>query len=181
MWRFAMRARTAANGMLAALAALALAACQEPDVGQPCDLDVSGIDVRLPLDPYGPDAFCSADAADYFRSGAIKCDNLICIRSATGGACRDPGEAPTYPLDIRKYCSKPCVSDDDCFTSETGLVCRPIVLDSGYLVYLQQCATDPARIDPVYGACPPPAELAAMLVLLGTVPSSNYCATPPRQ
>ncbi len=176
MWRSVMRPRTAAHGTLAALAALALAACQEPDVGQPCDLDVANIDYPVA----GKEGVaCSADSADYFRSGASECDNLICIRSDTGAACSDSGAPPTFTHDIRKYCSKPCVSDKDCFTSKTGLVCRAIVLDSGYLTYLQQCAADPTRIDPVYGPCPPPADLAAMLALLGSLPSSNYCATPP--
>jgi hypothetical protein len=174
-----MRARISAQGTLAALAALALAACQEPDVGQPCDLEIvagsppAAIDFRVDAG-----VFCSADEADYFRSGAFECDNLICIRSATAAACTDAGAPPTFPLDVRKYCSKPCVSDGDCKNDRIHLVCRPIVLSSGYLTYLQQCAADPTRIDPVYGACPPPADLAAILALLGTVPSSNYCATP---
>ena len=80
---------------------------------------------------------------------------------------------------MRKYCSKPCVSDQECENDRIKLVCRPIVLDSGYLIFLQLCVSDPARIDPVYGACPPPAEVSARLALLGGVPSSNYCATPP--
>ncbi len=175
-----MRARISAQGTLAALAALALAACQEPDVGQPCDLDVvagsppAAIDFRVEAG-----VFCSADAADYFRSGAFECDNLICIRSATDAACTDAGAPPTFTLDVRKYCSKPCVSDGDCDNDRIQLVCRPIVLDSGYLAFLQQCAAAQAAGDPLPPGCPP--DPAASLALLGTVPSSNYCATPPRR
>ncbi len=178
-----MRARTAHRLTLAALGWLALAACQQPDVGDPCALDVyteqGSPPVLASIDhPVSDGVAGSADQADYFRSGANECDNLICIRSAPGGSCADAAFASTYPHAIRKYCSKPCVSDKDCFTSETGLVCRPIVLNSGYLVYLTTCASDPTRIDPVYGACPPPQTVTDLLRLLGGVPSSNYCATP---
>jgi hypothetical protein len=174
-----MRARTASRGTLSALAALALSACQEPDVGQPCDLDVYAGSPPASIDFYlEPGVACSADDADYFRSGVPDCDNLICIRSATGAACGNDGVAPAYPLDVRKYCSKPCVSDGDCDNDRIHLVCRPIVLDSGYLVFLQQCAAAQAAGDPLPPGCPP--DPAATLALLGTVPSSNYCATPPR-
>ncbi|HEU4383796.1 MAG TPA: adventurous gliding motility lipoprotein CglC [Anaeromyxobacteraceae bacterium] len=176
-----MRARTASRATLAALSALGLVACQEPDVGDPCTLDVQAgsppalIDVDL-----GPGVACTTDtyAADYFRSGALECDNLICLRTATGDACSNTGVGATSPHDVRKYCSKACVSDKDCENDRIHLVCRPIVLDTGYLVYLTSCAADPARIDPTYGPCPPPATVTAMLTLLGSVPSSNYCATP---
>lgn len=178
MWRSAMRVRTVSRGTLAALAALGLAACQDPDVGQPCDLDVYAGSPPQNIDYYlAPGSACSADAADYFRSGVPDCDNLICIRSYTGGACGSTSAPPTFTYDIRKYCSKPCVSDDDCFTSETGLVCRPIVLSSGYLAFLQQCAAAQAAGQPLPAGCPP--DPAATLALLGSVPSSNYCATPP--
>ena len=177
-----MRARTASRATLAALSSLALAACQQPDVGDPCTLDVQAggapIDAAVPGQP-GVACTTDAHAADYFRSGAYECDNLICIRSSTGAACTDATSAPTHPLDVRKYCSKPCVSDKDCKNDRIQLVCRPIVLDTGYLVFLQRCASDPTWVDPVYGACPPPATVTANLTLLGGVPSSNYCATPP--
>ncbi len=179
MWRFAMRARTAANGTLAALAALALAACQEPDVGQPCDLDVYVGSPPASIDyDVQQGVACSADTADYFRSGALECDNLICIRSATGADCTDKANAPsTFKYDVRKYCSKPCISDRDCKNDRIDLVCRPIVLDSGYLAFLQQCAAAQDAGDPLPPGCPP--DPRGTLALLGTVPSSNYCATPP--
>ncbi len=181
MGRSAMRASTAAHGTLAALAALALGACQEADVGQPCELDAysgsppANIDVAVAGQP---GVYCSADTADYFRSGAIECDNLICIRSATGAACTGTGPAFTgYPDDVRKYCSKPCVSDSDCKNDLIDLVCRPIVLDPCYLAFLQWCANPGTTANPcpAYTACPANAGY-----LLGSIPSSSYCATPSR-
>ncbi len=174
----AMRASTAAHGTLAALAALALAACQEADVGQPCELDVYSGSPPVKIDysvPGQQGVYCSADAADYFRSGAIECENLICIRSATGAACSDSSLATTYPDDVRKYCSKPCIADSDCKNDVINLVCRPVVLDSGYITFLQQCAAGTATQDQInlYGPCP-----ANAAYLLGSIPSSSYCATP---
>ena len=185
MGRSTMRASTAAHGTLAALAALGLAACQDADVGQPCELDVySGsppVNIDAPV-PGQQGEYCSADTADYFRSGAIECENLICIRSAIAGpvagqfaACPDPSPVATYPDDVRKYCSKPCVADRDCENDFIKLVCRPIVLDSGYINFLQACAAGTATQDQInlYGPCPANAGY-----LLGSIPSSSYCATP---
>lgn len=179
MDRSTMRASTAAHGTLAALAALSLSACQEADVGQPCQLDVySGsppVNIDAPV-PGQQGTYCSADTSDYFRSGAIECENLICIRSATGAACAGSGSAFTgYPDDIRKYCSKPCVADRDCENDFIKLVCRPIVLDSGYINFLQACAAGTVTQDQInlYGPCPANAGY-----LLGSIPSSSYCATP---
>jgi hypothetical protein len=176
MGRFAMRAGIASHGRLAAFAALALSACQQPDVGQPCELDVYAGSPAVNIDSYvAQGVACSADTADYFRSGAIECENLICIRSATSAACTsgDASVVTSYPHDIRKYCSKPCVSDADCKNDRIDLVCRSIVLDPAYLNFLNWCAANPGGTDPTYGPCP--ANAAAML---GSVPSSNYCATP---
>lgn len=188
MGRSAMRAGIATHWTLAALVALALSACQQPDVGQPCELDVCAASANIDYCvsnaqgagcsqgvPCSQGQACSANTADYFRSGAIECENLICIRSATGAACTsgDVGVVATYPKDIRKYCSKPCVSDADCKNDRIDLVCRSIVLDPAYLNFLNWCAANPGGTDPTYGPCP--ANAAAML---GSVPSSNYCATP---
>lgn len=169
-----MRARLASCGTLAALA---LAACQKPDVGDPCVLDV--VKPTGPIDAYVSDGVaCSADTADYFRSGANECDNLICIRSAPGPACTSTSATvvAAYPSDIRKYCSKACVSDADCKNDRIKLVCRTIVLDSAYLAFLQQCAADQAAGVTPNPACPPNA--AGALLLLGGITSSTYCAAP---
>jgi hypothetical protein len=142
---------------IAGLAALALAACQDPDVGQPCALDLfadgGAIDTDVQRDK---GLYSSCERADYFRSGAVECESLICVRSATGsatGTC----PPPLSPVAIRKYCSKACVSDTDCFNKDTGLVCRQIVLDPVFLANL-----DPQVRDRY----------------LGQIQSSNYCAAP---
>ena len=121
-----MRARS--RPALAIALALAAAACQSPDVGQRCNIGIVGIDpTTVP--------------SDLLQTFNPVCDNLICIRSSTGAACTDAASVSTYPLDVRKYCSKACVSDKDCDNDRIHLVCRPIVLDSGYLLFLQQCAS----------------------------------------
>jgi hypothetical protein len=141
---------------VAAAAVLALSACQDPDVGQQCDMPLTAPDGG-PLDvtPPGSSTLCSSDRADYFRTGAVECDNLVCVRSATGSCA-----AETSLAAVRRYCSKPCVSDKDCFQSETGLVCRQIVLDPAFL------ATLPTEVRERY---------------LGQIQASNYCATPVSQ
>jgi hypothetical protein len=142
---------------VAVAAVMALSACQDPDVGQDCTIDLTapgGGPLDLPTPPpSGP--LCSSDKADYFRTGAIECDNLVCVRSSTGGCAADAVLAS-----IRHYCSKACVSDRDCFTGQTGLVCRQIVLD------------------PVFLATLPPDVRARYL---GQIQASNYCATPVAQ
>ncbi len=137
----------------APIAAFVLAsACQEADVGQACPMNVLYAD-GSPVDEAGTG--CSADRSDFFRSGAIECENLVCLRSVTGPC---PG-GTSAPFLSRSYCSKACVSDDDCFTSETGLVCRRVLLDPSFVASL-----------PDGGAPWLPAALA-----------SSYCATPSLQ
>ncbi len=138
----------------AALAACLLAAgCQSPDVGQECNLGIT--------DPtYESATQCSSQAGDYFESGNAACDNLVCIRTVVQKGCAgDPAKflVARSGHSVPSYCSKPCVSDDDCFKSETGLVCRPIVLDQNFL----------ATLDP-----------AIRQIYLGDVAASSYCATP---
>ena len=145
-----LRARSAA-----ALAALSLVACQKADVGQACAMNVQYADGGyVDVTPPGLDVKCSADRSDYFRSGAIECEALVCLRSTTGPC---PGGADT-PFQSRSYCSKACVSDSDCFTKETGLVCRTIVLDEAFISQL------PKEVRERY---------------LGQLATSSYCATPP--
>ena len=113
-----------------------LGACQDPDVGQACSFDAPGV-------PAGP------VAADYLETGKTECENLVCIRSpeppSGSGVANNP------------YCSKPCVSDTDCSKDETGLVCRTVVLDPGFLAQL------PDDVRRKY---------------LGDVQFSSYCAVP---
>ncbi len=132
--------------LLAPLALVAaLAACQSPDVGQRC---------RLPRDPLAttrptPDTV----SGDYLESGNPACDNLVCIVSplVPGGRYND------CPGGECGYCSKPCVSDQDCFRSQTGLACRQMVLDPAFI----------ASLDPLVRE-----------KYLADVQFSSYCAVP---
>jgi hypothetical protein len=109
-----------------AVAPLAVLACQDPDVGQRCDITWGNVETTPP-----PNAVSLyPDGADFFESGNVSCENLVCIVSpAQAGSQYDRGDAGGY-------CSKPCVSDNDCFKSETGLVCRQMVLDPVFLAQL---------------------------------------------
>ena len=112
-----------------------LPGCQDPDVGQSCSFDV--------VVPGG------VLTADYLETGKTECENLVCIRS--------PDPAPGSRVANNPYCSKPCVSDSDCSKDETGLVCRTVVLDPGFLAGL------PDEVRRKY---------------LGDVQFSSYCAAP---
>ncbi|BDG04927.1 adventurous gliding motility lipoprotein CglC [Anaeromyxobacter oryzae] len=106
----------------------AIAACQRPAVGSRCTLTWNRADGSIP--PPTP----STAQGDYFESGNIGCDDLTCIVSPAPegskyGSCS--GEACGY-------CSKPCVSNADCYSSSTGLVCDQIVLDPAFLATLDE-------------------------------------------
>jgi len=123
--------------LLAAAATVALAACQGPDVGQACTLNVS-----VPAAP----------TADWFETGNTACVNLTCIAS--------PMPAGDTKVKHNPYCSKPCVSNRDCYEGETGLVCRAVVLDPEFIAYLD---TLPGNVRQKY---------------LGDIQFSSYCAIP---
>jgi hypothetical protein len=118
----------------AAAALVALAACQDPDVGQACTLHVQGQGT-------GP------VAADWFETGNTSCVNLVCIQS--------PMPAGETKVKHNPYCSKACVSNRDCYSSDTGLDCRAVVLDQEFLAALD-------------------ADTRAKY--LGDIQFSNYCA-----
>jgi hypothetical protein len=125
-----------------------LAGCQSPDVGQRC---------RLPRDPLAqanPDP--AVITGDYLETGNAACDNLVCIVSpaVSGGRYND------CPNGECGYCSKPCVSDQDCYRSETGLACRQMVLDPAFMAALSE--TDPALLEKY----------------LADIQFSSYCAVP---
>lgn len=117
--------------MLLLAASASLAACQNPDVGSRCTLTWNRAD-GAPVEPPTP----TTATGDYFESGNTSCDeSFICIVSPAPqdsryGSCSD-GTACGY-------CSKPCVSDADCYKSETGLVCDQIVLDPAFLAALDE-------------------------------------------
>lgn len=124
-----MRLHLQRVAVLASLAALA--ACQDPDVGDPCTLAWSATWEQDGTEP-PPDP--NTVTSDYFESGNLACDGLVCIVSPAGDT--KYGDPPY----ASGYCSKSCVSNDDCFESETGLVCRQMVLDPFYIEYLKRTA-----------------------------------------
>jgi hypothetical protein len=127
-------------------AVLVLGACQEPDVGQPCNISWGNPEQGAPTPPT-PQTITS----DWFESGNTECENLVCIMSPVAEGARYGSTA---------YCSKPCVSNQDCFESKTGLVCRQMVLDPLFLAQLDQ-------FDP-----------ALKQRYLGDVQFSSYCGVP---
>jgi hypothetical protein len=131
----------------------ALAACQGPDVGQSCTIAWSPTwqTDGTPPPPRPTDLYTSG-GGDYFESGNLACEGLVCIVSPAAPGSR-------YACDAYGcgYCSKPCVSNDDCYEKKTGLVCRQMVLDS---VFIEQL--DPATRDRY----------------LSDIQFSSYCATP---
>jgi hypothetical protein len=142
--------------LLAAVAALlALAACQKPDVGQECPLAWGPAPKPDASCPPAQEGFtCFTVAADYFETGNVTCENLVCVLSPVGAGSKYDRAAGVG------YCSKPCVSNDDCFESETSLVCRQMVLDGAFIEELKR--TDPALLERY----------------LGEVQLSSYCAVP---
>ena len=128
----------------AAILALLGAGCQPPDVGQRCAI-AWGTGTTAPT----PDTI----AGDYLETGNVGCDNLVCIMSPS---------TPGSPYDTCAgtqcgYCSKPCVSNQDCYSSQTGLVCRQMVLDPAFI----------ASLDP-----------ATRAQYLADIQFSSYCAVP---
>lgn len=115
---------------------LLLAACQSPDVGQRCAFGVAGV---TPQTAQG----------DYFENGNTECDSLICIVSPTTQAPYDQCEG-TNPARCG-YCSKPCVSNQDCFSSKTGLECRQMVLDQSYIAWLRSQPNGDALVNKYLG------------------------------
>jgi hypothetical protein len=135
--------------VLALVPVFAVLGCQKPDVGQRCALQWSD-----PATAPTP----QTTEGDYFQSGNTACDDLVCIVSPADvgdpyGSCSGTACG---------YCSKPCVSDDDCFKDETGLVCDQIVLDPKFIAQLD--ATEEGR--------------AALERYLGDVRFSSYCVVP---
>jgi hypothetical protein len=142
-----MRKRAPIPALLVAL--LALGACQSPDVGQPCTITWgTGETATAPPDPV---ALFKGGGSDWFETGNTQCENLVCIVSPQAPGARYAGGG---------YCSKPCVSNQDCFESQTGLICRQLVLDPTFLKQLQ--TTDPALAQKY----------------LGDIQFSSYCVAP---
>ena len=129
-----------------ALGVVLLAACQSADVGQACLITTGqgagAVDVNTTSVP-----------ADVFQSNAANgCDNLVCIKS--------PDQPASSKVKNNPYCSKACVSNDDCFQGDTGLVCRPVTVDPNFIKTLPQDIQD------------------QYAKLLGSIQFSSYCAAP---
>jgi hypothetical protein len=121
--------RLRASTMALAAALLALGACgQSPDVGQPCTISWGTGDTAPP--PPDPVTLYAEPnhGGQWFETGNTQCENLVCIVSPEPAGARYSSGG---------YCSKPCVSDGDCFPSQTGLACRQIVLDAAFIQELQ--------------------------------------------
>lgn len=108
-----------------AVGAVLAAGCQSPDVGARC---------QIPSDPNSTlDPTPSSIDGDYLETGNLACDSLVCIVSPATS-----GEYATCDGTSCGYCSKPCVSDTECYKSETGLVCRQMVLDPEFIQLLEE-------------------------------------------
>jgi hypothetical protein len=134
----------------ALLPVLALLGCQKPDVGARCVLSWNQ---NWELEGTSPPPTPLTAQGDYFESGNIGCDDLVCIVSPADagskyGGCSD---------DACGYCSKPCVSDGDCYKSDTGLACEKVVLDEAFLATLDE---------------------ATKTRYLGEIRFSSYCVVP---
>lgn len=147
--------RRASKLLLALAPILALVACQDPDVGNPCTLTWSSTYEQDGTQPPPTAAELAKEpdgGSDYFESGNLVCDGLVCLVSPAP-------EGTTYGFTEAQagYCSKACVSNDDCFEDETGLVCRQMVLDP---VFLEQM------------------DDATRARFLAEIQFSSYCAVP---
>jgi hypothetical protein len=110
---------------LVLLPLLTLLACDKPDVGQRCVFSWNSTGPAAPPTP-------TTVNADYFETGNVACENLVCIVSKTPTTSK----YATCSGDACGYCSKPCISDGDCYQSSTGLVCRQILLDPLFIASL---------------------------------------------
>jgi len=130
-----------AISIMSSCVVLLLAGCQGPDVGQSCSISATSVNGLADV------------PADFFESNpANGCDNLVCIKS--------PAQPASSRVKNNPYCSKACVSDADCFQSDTGLVCRPVTIDPN------QIKTYPIEVQEQYQK------------MLGSIQFSAYCAAP---
>lgn len=116
---------------LALAALLSVAGCQDPDVGGRCTL-------RWGDDPGLPPPTPTTAAGDYFESGNTACDDLVCIVSPAPAGSRYGGCVDG----ACGYCSKPCVSNQDCYSDETGLVCDLLLPDPAFLATLDEATRE---------------------------------------
>ncbi len=113
--------------LLIALApVVALVACQDPDVGAPCTIGWGSGSPPTPAELY------ATGSAEYVEFNNPACENLVCVLSPAA-----PGSKyASGSYAASGYCSKPCVSNRDCYESDTDLICRNVVLDETFLAQL---------------------------------------------
>lgn len=114
---------------LALFTLLALPGCDKPDVGARCELSWNP-NWEQDGTPAPPTPLTAE--GDYFESGNLACDDLVCIVSKADASSRY-GSCSGAACG---YCTKPCVSDRDCYSSETGLRCQQVVLDPAFIELL---------------------------------------------
>ncbi len=131
---------------------MAFAACQQADVGQECNIQLASAPTPSVLWVGDPPCDKPPCGGEYVEFNNTDCENLVCILSPA------PPGSP-YAQRTGGYCSKPCVSNRDCYESSTELVCRNIILDTTFL----------ATLDP-----------ATKERYVGEVEFSNYCSVPER-
>lgn len=143
--------------LLALAPLLVLAACQDPDVGNECTLtwNARWAEDGSPPPPTAAVLFDEQVSADYFDSGNFACEGLVCLVSPAARGTKYGSDVPG-----QGYCSKSCISNDQCYPDETGLVCRQMVLDPVFLEQLER--TDPE----------------AKERYLGETRFSSYCGVP---
>lgn len=116
---------------LALIALLTASACDKPDVGARC---VLAWNQNWETDGTPPPPKPSTAQGDYFETGNLGCDDLVCIVSPAAPGTKYGSCSGT----ACGYCSKPCVSDRDCYTGSTGLKCQQLILDPTFLATLDE-------------------------------------------
>ncbi len=144
------------RSLLALAPFVVLAACQQADVGQPCKIQLGTANAPSASQLWsggGTVPVCNERdrpcGGEYVEFNNTACENLVCVLSPAQAGSKYASEEPGAG-----YCSKPCVSNRDCYESDTKLVCRNIILDTTFL----------ASLDP-----------ATKERYLGDIEFSNYC------
>lgn len=117
--------------VLALLTLSALSGCDKPDVGARCEL---WWNPNWEQDGTPPPPTPLTTKGDMVETGNLACDNLLCIVSPADASSRYGSCSGS----ACGYCSKPCVSDRDCYTDETGLRCEQVVLDPAFIALLDE-------------------------------------------
>lgn len=124
-------------------------------MGQSCAIQLGTASVPTPEQLWTGEPPCDSPpcGGEYVEFNNTSCENLVCVLSPA-----QPGSRyATGDHQASGYCSKPCVSNRDCYESDTKLVCRNVILDTTFL----------AGLDP-----------ATKERYLGDIEFSSYCGVP---